>query len=148
MAPMLRHVLAASRGALDSRMARPSFPTGTIQHMGCFVPNATMPFNLGGAFVRNVGGGRTGPGGRGQGCGTPPATQSRMDYRAMRYGLAVDRRFNVGVEGARQDGFGADRQTGPQVRRVDVGAVAGRLRPGAGRGVGPAPVVLVVDGGA
>ena len=40
---------------------------------------------------------------------------------------------------------GLDRQTGPQVRRVDVGAVSGLLRPGAGRVVGPAPAVLVVE---
>ena len=40
---------------------------------------------------------------------------------------------------------GLDHQAGPQVRRVDVGAVAGLLRPGAGRVVGPAPAVLVVE---
>ena len=35
-------------------------------------------------------------------------TQSGVGYRAMRYGWRweVDPRFNVGVEGARQGGFG------------------------------------------
>ena len=40
---------------------------------------------------------------------------------------------------------GLDRQAGPQVRRVDQGAVAGLLRPGAGRVVGPAPAVLEIE---
>ena len=40
---------------------------------------------------------------------------------------------------------GLDLQTGPQVRRVDVGAVAGLLRPRPRRVVGPAPAVLVVE---
>ena len=40
---------------------------------------------------------------------------------------------------------GLDREAGPQARRVDQGAVAGLLRPGAGRVVGPAPAVLVVE---
>ena len=37
-------------------------------------------------------------------------------------------------------------QAGPQVRRLDVGAVAGLLRPRPRRVVGPAPAVLVVEG--
>ncbi len=41
---------------------------------------------------------------------------------------------------------GLDRQPGPQVRRVDVGAMAGLLRPGPRRVVRPAPAVLVVEG--
>jgi hypothetical protein len=41
---------------------------------------------------------------------------------------------------------GLDRQPGPQLRRLDVGAMAGVLRPGAGRVVRPAPAVLVVEG--
>ena len=40
---------------------------------------------------------------------------------------------------------GLDRQTRPQVCGVDQGAVSGLLRPGAGRVVGPAPAVLVVE---
>ena len=41
---------------------------------------------------------------------------------------------------------GLDLQPGPQLRGVDVGAVAGLVRPCAGRVVGPAPAVLVVEG--
>ena len=41
---------------------------------------------------------------------------------------------------------GLDLEAGPQLRRVDQSAVAGLLRPGAGRVVGPAPAVLVVEG--
>ncbi len=41
---------------------------------------------------------------------------------------------------------GLDLQPGPQLRRVDAGAVAGLVRPCAGRVVGPAPAVLVVEG--
>ena len=37
-------------------------------------------------------------------------------------------------------------KTGPQLRRVDVGAMAGLLRPGPRRVVRPAPAVLVVQG--
>ena len=37
-------------------------------------------------------------------------------------------------------------KAGPQRCRLDVGAVAGLLHPGAGRVVGPAPAVLVVEG--
>ena len=37
-------------------------------------------------------------------------------------------------------------QAGPQFRRLDVGAVAGLLRPRPRRVVGPAPAVLVVEG--
>ena len=40
---------------------------------------------------------------------------------------------------------GLDLQAGPQVRRVDVGPVAGLVGPCAGRVVGPAPAVLVVE---
>ena len=43
-------------------------------------------------------------------------------------------------------GVGLDRQPGPQLRRVDVGAMAGLLRPGPRRVVGPAPAVLVIEG--
>ena len=43
-------------------------------------------------------------------------------------------------------GVGLERQTGPQVRSVDAGAMAGLLRPGPRRVVGPAPAVLVVEG--
>ena len=41
---------------------------------------------------------------------------------------------------------GLDRQPGAQVRGVDVGSVAGLLRPRPRRVVGPAPAVLVVEG--
>ena len=41
---------------------------------------------------------------------------------------------------------GLDLQAGPQFRRVDVGAVAGLVRSGPRRVVGPAPAVLVVEG--
>ena len=41
---------------------------------------------------------------------------------------------------------GLDCQAGPQVRCVDAGAMAGLLRPGPRRVVGPAPAVLVVEG--
>ena len=37
-------------------------------------------------------------------------------------------------------------EAGPQLRRLDVGAVAGLLRPRPRRVVGPAPAVLVVEG--
>ena len=49
-----------------------------------------------------------GPGGRGTGTPYAGLTQSAVGYQAMRYGWrwAVDQRFNVGVEGARQAGFG------------------------------------------
>ena len=49
-----------------------------------------------------------GPGGRGTGTPYAGMTQSGMGYRAMRYGWrwTVDQRFNVDVEGARQDGLG------------------------------------------
>ena len=40
---------------------------------------------------------------------------------------------------------GLDLKAGPQVRGVDVGAVAGLLRPRPRRVVGPAPAVLVVE---
>ncbi|MCY3843548.1 MAG: hypothetical protein OXH69_08390 [Acidobacteria bacterium] len=41
---------------------------------------------------------------------------------------------------------GLDLQAGPQVRGVDAGAVAGLVRSGPRRIVGPAPAVLVVEG--
>ncbi|MCY4030018.1 MAG: hypothetical protein OXH75_27360 [Acidobacteria bacterium] len=41
---------------------------------------------------------------------------------------------------------GLDLEAGPQLRRVDQGAVAGLVRPGPRRVVGPAPAVLVVEG--
>ncbi len=41
---------------------------------------------------------------------------------------------------------GLDCQAGPQLRRVDVGAVSGLLRSGPRRIVGPAPAVFVVEG--
>ena len=49
-----------------------------------------------------------GPGGRGTGTSYAGLTQSGMGYRAMHYGYRweVGRRFNVGVEGTRQGGFG------------------------------------------
>ena len=43
---------------------------------------------------------------------------------------------------------GLDLQAGPQLRRVDVGAVSGLVRPRPRRVVGPAPAVLVVEGAA
>ena len=50
----------------------------------------------------------SGPGGRGTGTPYAGLTQSGVDYRSLRYGWrwAVDQRFNVGVEAARQDGLG------------------------------------------
>ena len=65
------------------------------------------------------------------------------DVTAAAHGAVLDAlRQVVADELAR---VGLDRQTRPQVRRVDVGAVSGLLRPGAGRVVGPAPAVLVVE---
>ena len=51
----------------------------------------------------------SGPGGRGTGTPYAGLTQSGVGYRPPRYGWrwAVDQRFNVGVEAARQDGLGS-----------------------------------------
>ena len=69
--------------------------------------------------------------------------QRRDEVGAAAYDAVLDALHQaVADELAR---VGLDRQTGPQVRRVDVGAVAGLLRPGAGGVVGPAPAVLVVE---
>ena len=69
--------------------------------------------------------------------------ESGDDVAAAAHGAVLDAlRQVVADELAR---VGLDRQTGPQVRRVDVGAVAGLLRPRPHRVVGPAPAVLVVE---
>ena len=79
-----------------------------MQDMGGLVPHGALPFDMGGQFAADVGYGMAGPGGGGTGTPYAGLTQSGMGYRAMRYGWrwTVDRRFNVGVEGARQAGFG------------------------------------------
>ena len=79
-----------------------------MQDMGGLIPYGAVPFDMGGQFAADVGYGMAGPGGRGTGTPYAGMTQSGMGYRAMRYGWRwrVDQRFNVGVEGARQDGLG------------------------------------------
>ena len=69
--------------------------------------------------------------------------QGGDDVAAVAHGAVLDAlRQVVADELAR---VGLDREADPQVGRVDVGAVSGLLRPGAGRVVGPAPSVLVVE---
>ena len=72
------------------------------------MPHGALPFDMGGQFAADVGYGMAGPGGRGTGTPYAGMTQSAVGYQAMRYGWrwTVDQRFNVGVEGARQAGFG------------------------------------------
>ena len=79
-----------------------------MQDMGGLIPYGAVPFDMGGQFAADLGYGMAGPGGRGTGTPYAGMTQSGMGYRAMRYGWRwrVDQRFNVGVEGARQDGLG------------------------------------------
>ena len=79
-----------------------------MQDMGGLVPHGALPLDMGGQFAADVGYGMAGPGGRGTGTPYAGLTQSAVGYQAMRYGWrwAVDQRFNVGVEGARQAGFG------------------------------------------
>ena len=78
------------------------------QDMGGLIPYGAVPFDMGGQFAADLGYGMAGPGGRGTGTPYAGMTQSGMGYRAMRYGWRwrVDQRFNVGIEGARQDGLG------------------------------------------
>ncbi len=79
-----------------------------MQDMGGLIPYGAVPFDMGGQLAADVGYGMEGPGGRGTGTPYAGLTQSGVGYRALRYGWrwAVDQRFNVGVEGARQGGFG------------------------------------------
>ena len=79
-----------------------------MQDMGGLVPHGALPFDMGGQFAADVGYGMAGPGGRGTGTPYAGLTQSAVGYQAMRYGWrwTVDQRFNLGVEGARQAGFG------------------------------------------
>ena len=56
------------------------------------------------------------------------------------------RRAARGSPESNSRGSGLDLQSGPQLRRVDAGTMAGLLRPGPRRVVGPAPAVLVVEG--
>ena len=79
-----------------------------MQDMGGLMPHGALPFDMGGQFAADVGYGMAGPGGRGTGTPYAGLTQSAVGYQAMRYGWrwTVDQRFNVGVEGARQAGFG------------------------------------------
>ena len=79
-----------------------------MQDMGGLVPHSALPFDMSGQFAADVGYGMAGPGGRGTATPYAGLTQSGVGYRAMRYGWrwTVDQRFNVGVEGARQGGFG------------------------------------------
>ncbi len=79
-----------------------------MQDMGGLIPYGAVPFDMGGQLAADVGYGMAGPGGRGTGTPYAGLTQSGVGYRALRYGWrwAVDQRFNVGVEGARQGGFG------------------------------------------
>lgn len=60
------------------------------------------------ATAADVGYGMAGPGGRGTGTPYAGLVSSAMGYRALRYGCrwTVDRGFDAGVEGARQDGLG------------------------------------------
>ena len=79
-----------------------------MQDMGGLMPYGAMPFDMGGQLAADIGYGMTGPGGRGTGTPYAGLTRSGMGHRAMRYGWRweVGRRFNIGVEGARQGGFG------------------------------------------
>ena len=79
-----------------------------MQDMGGLTPHGALPFDMGGQFAADVGYGMSGPGGWGTGTPYAGLTQSAVGYQAMRYGWRwmVDQRFNVGVEGARQAGFG------------------------------------------
>ena len=79
-----------------------------MQDLGGLAPYGAAPFDMGRQFAADVGYGMAGPGGRGTGTPYAGVTQSGMGYQVMRYGWrwAVDQRFNVGVEGARQGGFG------------------------------------------
>jgi len=79
-----------------------------MQDMGGLIPYGAVPFDMGGQLAADVGYGMAGPGGRGTGTPYAGLTQSGVGYRALRYGWrwAVDQRFNLGVEAARQDGLG------------------------------------------
>ena len=79
-----------------------------MQDMGGLIPYGAVPFDMGGQLAADVGYGMEGPGGRGTGTPYAGLTQSGVGYRALRYGWrwAVDQRFNLGVEAARQDGLG------------------------------------------
>ncbi|MCY4661847.1 MAG: hypothetical protein OXF93_18885, partial [Acidobacteria bacterium] len=79
-----------------------------MQDIGGLVPHGALPFDMGGQLAADVGYGMSGPGGRGTGTPYAGLSQSGVGYRALRYGWrwTVDQRFDVGVEGARQDGLG------------------------------------------
>ena len=78
-----------------------------LQDMGGLVPYGGVPFDMGGQFAADLGYGMPGPGGRGAATPYAGLTQSPMGYRAVRYGWRWEvGRFNLGLEGARQDGFG------------------------------------------
>jgi len=74
----------------------------------------------------------------------PRLLQRVDDVGAVAYDAVLDALHQVVADDLAR--VGLDVQAGPQLRRVDVGAVAGLVRPCAGRVVGPAPAVLVVEG--
>ena len=79
-----------------------------MQDLGGLVRQGALPFDLGGLLAADIGYGMAGPGGRGTGTPYAGLSQSGVGYRALRYGWrwAVDQRFDVGVEGSRQEGLG------------------------------------------
>ena len=106
-----------------------------MQDMGGLVPYGGMPFDMGGQLAADVGYGMTGPGSRGTGTPYAGLVSSAMGYRTLRYGWrwTVDRRFDVGVEGARQGGFGGmvDRLGGgPGLGRTGEAAHSVQMRGG------------------
>ena len=78
-----------------------------LQDMGGLVPYGGVPYDMGGQLAADLGYGMAGPGGRGAATPYAGLTQSPMGYRAVRYGWRWEvGRFNLGLESARQDGFG------------------------------------------
>ena len=78
-----------------------------MQDVGALMPYGGVPFDTGGHFAADLGYGMAGLGGRGTGTPYAGLTQSGMGYRSTRYGYRWEvGRFNLGVEGAREGGFG------------------------------------------
>ena len=86
-----------------------------MRDLGGLAPYGGAPFDMGGHLSADVGYGMAGPGGRGAGTPYAGVTRSGTGHRAVRYGYRweVGRRFNLGVEGARQDGFGGFARPAP-----------------------------------